>query len=42
MSRVIPFYVPEGFKLRVSVKTAPKPTLAKVIEFRPVEEKKPA
>jgi hypothetical protein len=34
VSRVIPFYVPEGFRLPVKVQKIPSRTLAKVIEFR--------
>ena len=42
VSRVIPFYVPACFKSRTKAKSAPTGPLAKVIEFRPAEAKKPA
>jgi hypothetical protein len=42
VSRVIPFYIPKGFKPRVKVKIAPASAAARVIEFRSAEAKKPA
>lgn len=40
MGRLIPFYVPDSFRLKVKVRRASEP--AKVIKFRPVEARKPA
>ena len=41
MGRLIPFYVPDAFRRKVKVgKTPSEP--AKVIQFHPVEAKKPA
>jgi hypothetical protein len=42
MSRVVPFYIPDGFKPKVKVKWVAQRDAVKVIEFRPVEAKKPA
>ncbi len=42
MGRVIPFYIPDGFKPRARGKEGAQREASKVIEFRPAEAKKPA
>ncbi len=42
MSRVIPFYVPGGFKPRAKVKWVAQGEPGKLIEFRPAKAKKTA
>lgn len=42
MGRVIPFYIPDGFRTRVKVKWVAQREGSKVIEFRCTKVKKPA